>query len=135
MFYPIRFWLLALNFSSVGKVWIPAKTSWNAEIEVELVLGKLLSVQELAAPNRSVELTKAIERRLNASNTQSSLTKVMQEAARQLWAVLAGAKKNLFMREVEQDIPKCWWSKMSVPLNTTLKKLFDIKETRWTQLV
>ncbi len=62
MFYPIEFIGIKPFFGWQGL--IPAKRQEMAEIEVELVLGKLLSVQELASRIDSKELTKAMQRRL-----------------------------------------------------------------------
>ena len=62
MFYPIEFVGIKPFFGWQGL--IPAKRRQMAEIEVELVLGKLLSVEELAQRLDPDELTKAIERRL-----------------------------------------------------------------------
>ena len=62
MFYPLKFVGIPPIFGWQGL--IPAKRRQMAEIEVELVLGKLLSVEELASRLDPQELTKAIEHRL-----------------------------------------------------------------------
>ena len=58
MFYPIEFIGIKPFLGWQGL--IPAKRREMAEIEVELVLGKLLSVKELADRIDPIELTKAI---------------------------------------------------------------------------
>jgi uncharacterized membrane protein YheB (UPF0754 family) len=104
-----------------------------AEIEVELVLGKLLSVQELAARIDPVELTKAIERRLKQV-IRKVVNEVMQEAAPQLWASLPVQAKNLVYARVEHDIPNVV-SKMVSDFKHNIEEIVDIKELVVTQLV
>jgi uncharacterized membrane protein YheB (UPF0754 family) len=131
MFYPIEFIGIKPFLGWQGL--IPAKRREMAEIEVELVLGKLLSVQELAARIDPVELTKAIERRLKQV-IRKVVNEVMQEAAPQLWASLPVQAKNLVYARVEHDIPNVV-SKMVSDFKHNIEEIVDIKELVVTQLV
>ncbi|MEP7702844.1 DUF445 family protein [Paraglaciecola sp. 25GB23A] len=131
MFYPIEFIGIKPFLGWQGL--IPAKRREMAEIEVELVLGKLLSVQELAARIDPVELTKAIERRLKQV-IRKVVNEVMQEAAPQLWASLPVQAKNLVYARVEHDIPNVV-SKMVGDFKHNIEEIVDIKELVVTQLV
>lgn len=102
MFYPIEFIGFKPFLGWQGL--IPAKRREMAEIEVELVLGKLLSVKELADRIDPLELTKAIERRLKQT-IRTIINDVMRESAPQLWASLPVHGKNLVYARVEADIP------------------------------
>ena len=92
MFYPIEFVGVKPIFDWQGL--IPAKRREMAEIEVELVLGKLLSVEELAQRLDPNELSKAIERRLSQV-IRKVVNNVMAESAPQLWAALPVQGKDL----------------------------------------
>ena len=102
MFYPIEFVGIKPFLGWQGL--IPAKRRQMAEIEVELVLGKLLSVEELAQRLDADELTKAIERRLSQV-IRKVVNDVMAESAPQLWAALPVQGKNLVYQRIENDIP------------------------------
>jgi uncharacterized membrane protein YheB (UPF0754 family) len=131
MFYPIEFIGIKPFLGWQGL--IPAKRREMAEIEVELVLGKLLSVQELAARIDPVELTKAIERRLKQV-VRKIVNEVMQEAAPQLWASLPVQAKNLVYARVEHDIPNVV-NKMVSDFKHNIEEIVDIKELVVGQLV
>ena len=103
MFYPIEFVGFRPFFGWQGL--IPAKRKEMAEIEVELVLGKLLSVEELAARLDPDELTKSVERRLKQV-IRKVVNDVMQSSAPQLWASMPVQGKNLVYLRVESDMPK-----------------------------
>merc|ERR1711974_538694 len=81
MFYPIEFVGIRPIFGWQGL--IPAKRRQMAEIEFELVLGKLLSVEELANRLDPDALTEAIERRLKQV-VRKVINDVMTESAPQL---------------------------------------------------
>ena len=63
MFYPIEFVGIKPIFGWQGL--IPAKRQKMAEISVDLVLGKLLSVEDIVSRIEPDKLTEVIERRLN----------------------------------------------------------------------
>jgi uncharacterized membrane protein YheB (UPF0754 family) len=131
MFYPIEFIGFKPCFGWQGL--IPAKRREMAEIEVELVLGKLLSVQELADRIDPVELTKAIQRRLKQT-IRTIVNDVMKESAPQLWASLPVHGKNLVYARVEADIPNVV-NKMVADFKHNIDEIVDIKELVVTQLV
>ena len=86
-----------------------------AEIEVELVLGKLLSVEELAQRLDADELTKAIERRLSQV-IRKVVNDVMAESAPQLWAALPVQGKNLSINASKTTFLMWfikWWTTFS----------------------
>jgi uncharacterized membrane protein YheB (UPF0754 family) len=124
MFYPIEFIGIKPIFGWQGL--IPAKRREMAEIEVELVLGKLLSVQELAARIEPAELTKAIERRLKQV-LRKIVNEVMQQSAPQLWASLPVHGKNLVYARIEADIPNVV-HKMVDDFKHNVEEIVDIKE-------
>ena len=131
MFYPIEFIGFKPFLGWQGL--IPAKRREMAEIEVELVLGKLLSVQELAERIDPVELTKAIQRRLKQT-IRVIVNDVMKESAPQLWASLPVYGKNLVYARVEADIPNVV-NKMVEDFKYNIEEIVDIKELVIKQLV
>jgi len=131
MFYPIEFIGIKPFLGWQGL--IPAKRREMAEIEVELVLGKLLSVQELAGRIDPVELTKAIQRRLKQT-VRTIVNDVMQEAAPQLWASLPVQGKNLVYARVEADIPNVVTNLVD-DFKYNIEEIIDIKELVVEQLV
>ena len=131
MFYPINFVGIKPFFGWQGL--IPAKRQEMAEIEVELVLGKLLSVQELASRIDSAELTKAIERRLKQV-VKRVVNEVMRECAPQLWASLPVQGKNLVYARIEADIPNIV-NNMVNDFQHNIEEIVDIKELVVKKLV
>ncbi|CAA0276624.1 hypothetical protein ALT785_120003 [Alteromonas infernus] len=131
MFYPIEFVGIKPFFGWQGL--IPAKRRQMAEIEVELVLGKLLSVEELAQRLDADELTKAIERRLSQV-IRKVINDVMAESAPQLWAALPVKGKNLVYQRIENDIPNVV-HKMVDDFQHNVSEILDIKELVVEQLV
>lgn len=131
MFYPIEFVGIRPIFGWQGL--IPAKRRQMAEIEVELVLGKLLSVEELAKRLDPNALTEAIERRLKQV-IRKVVNNVMQESAPQLWASMPVQGKNLVYRRIENDIPNVV-HKMVDDFQHNVSEILDIKELVVEQLV
>ena len=131
MFYPIEFVGIKPFFGWQGL--IPAKRRQMAEIEVELVLGKLLSVEELAQRLDPDELTKAIERRLKQV-IRKVVNDVMAQSAPQLWAALPVQGKNLVYQRIENDIPHVV-HKLVDDFQHNVGEILDIKELVVEQLV
>ena len=104
-----------------------------AEIEVELVLGKLLSVEELANRLEPEALTKAIEHRLHQV-VRKIVNEVMESSAPTVWAALPVQGKNLVYRRIEDDIPYVV-SKMVEDFQHNVNEILDIKELVVEQLV
>ncbi len=103
MFYPINF--IGLKAPYLG--WqglIPQKAREMAEISVDLVLGRLLSVQELASRLESKKITEAIERRLYQV-LKKIINDIMRESAPNVWAALPAQGKALVYARVKADIP------------------------------
>lgn len=124
MFYPIEFIGIRPIFGWQGL--IPMKRKEMAEIEVELVLGKLLSVQELADRIDPDELTKSIQRRLKQV-LRRIVNEVMEESAPQLWASLPVQGKNLVYKRIEADIPNVV-HKMVDDFKHNIDEILNIKE-------
>ncbi|WP_421131838.1 DUF445 domain-containing protein [Alteromonas sp. A079] len=131
MFYPIEFVGIKPFLGWQGL--IPAKRREMAEIEVELVLGKLLSVEELAGRLDPDELTNAIERRLKQV-IRKVVNDVMAESAPQIWAALPVQGKNLVYQRIENDIPNVV-HKMVDDFQYNVSEILDIKELVVEQLV
>jgi len=131
MFYPIEFIGIKPIFGWQGV--IPAKRREMAEIEVELVLGKLLSVEELAGRLDPEELATAMDRRLKQV-IRKVVNKVMQEAAPQLWASLPAQGKNLVYLRVENDMPNVV-RKLVNDFQHNINEILNIKELVVEQLV
>jgi uncharacterized membrane protein YheB (UPF0754 family) len=131
MFYPIEFIGIKPFLGWQGL--IPAKRKEMAEIEVELVLGKLLSVQELAAKIDPKELTNAMQRRLKQV-LRKIVNDVMRECAPQLWAALPVQGKNLVYARLEADIPNVV-SKVVNDFKHNIEEIVDIKELVVSKLV
>ena len=131
MFYPIEFIGIKPIFGWQGL--IPMKRREMAEIEVELVLGKLLSVQEIADRLDPDEIGKNINRRLKQV-IRKIVNDVMQEAAPTAWASLPVQGKNLVYKRIEMDIPNVV-HKIVRDFQHNVTEILDIKELVVTQLV
>lgn len=131
MFYPIEFVGIKPFFGWQGL--IPMKRREMAEIEVELVLGKLLSVQELASRIEPEKLTESIQRRLKQV-LRKIVNDVMQESAPALWASLPVQGKNLVYARIEADIPNVV-HKMVDDFKHNIDEILDIKELVVNHLV
>jgi uncharacterized membrane protein YheB (UPF0754 family) len=131
MFYPIEFIGIKPFLGWQGL--IPAKRREMAEIEVELVLGKLLSVQELASRIDSKQLTKAMQRRLKQV-LRRIVNDVMRECAPQLWAALPVHGKNLLYARIEADMPNVI-SNIVNDFKHNIEEIVDIKELVVSKLV
>tara|TARA_R110001583_G_scaffold51139_3_gene159625 strand:+ start:5708 stop:6922 length:1215 start_codon:yes stop_codon:yes gene_type:complete len=131
MFYPIEFIGIKPFLGWQGL--IPAKRKEMAEIEVELVLGKLLSVQELASRIEPKELTKAMQRRLKQV-VRRIVNDMMRECAPLLWAALPVHGKNLLYARVEADIPNIV-DNMVNDFKHNIEEIVDIKELVVSKLV
>ncbi len=131
MFYPLKFVGIPPVFGWQGL--IPAKRKQMAEIEVELVLGKLLSVEELANRLEPEALTKAIEHRLQQV-VRKIVNEVMESSAPTVWSALPVQGKNLVYRRIEDDIPYVV-SKMVEDFQHNVNEILDIKELVVEQLV
>jgi len=131
MFYPIEFIGIKPFFGWQGL--IPAKRKEMAEIEVELVLGKLLSVQELAARIDARELTIAMQRRLKQV-LRRIVNDAMSECAPQLWASLPVHGKNLVYARIEADIPNVVNNILN-DFKHNIEEIVDIKELVVSKLV
>jgi uncharacterized membrane protein YheB (UPF0754 family) len=131
MFYPIEFVGIRPIFGWQGL--IPAKRREMAEIEVELVLGRLLSVEELAERLDPDELSKAINRRLKQV-VRKIVNEVMRESAPQLWAGLPVQGKNLVYSRIENDIPNVV-RKLVSDFQYNVNEILNIQELVVEQLV
>lgn len=131
MFYPIEFVGIKPFFGWQGL--IPAKRQEMAEIEVELVLGKLLSVQELASRVDSKKLTNAMQRRLKQV-LRRIVNDVMRECAPQIWASLPVQAKNLLYARVEADIPYVM-NNLVNDFKHNIEEIVNIKELVVNKLV
>lgn len=130
MFYPVEFVGIRPIFGWQGL--IPAKRRKMAEIEVELVLGKLLSVEEIVNRLDAQQMTLVIERRLKQV-LRRIVNEVMQASAPTLWAALPVQGKNLVYARVELDIPNVV-SKMVRDFQQNVTEIFDIREMVVEQL-
>ena len=131
MFYPIEFKGIRPFFGWQGL--IPAKRREMAEIEVELVLGKLLSVEELAQRLDGEQLACAIERRLKQV-LKSVVNEVMEASAPDLWAAVPVQGKNLVYRRIENDMPRVV-KKLVTDFQLNINEILNIKELVVEQLV
>jgi len=130
MFYPLKFVGIKPFFGWQGL--IPAKRREMAEIEVELVLGKLLDVREIAKRLDPAQITQAIERRLKQV-LRRIVNDVMQQSAPTLWASLPVQAKNLVYSRVELDIPNVV-QKMVRDFQHNVAEILDIREMVVQQL-
>lgn len=131
MFYPIEFWGIKPIFGWQGL--IPQKRREMAEIEVELVLGKLLKVDEIAARIDPNELTQNIQRRLTQI-IRRLVNDIMQEASPKTWAAMPVQGKNLVYQRIEWDIPNVVQKTVS-DFQHNVSEILDIKELVVKQLV
>lgn len=130
MFYPIKFVGFEPYLGWQGL--IPMKRCEMAEIQVDLVLGKLLSIKSMTDRLEADKLTIAIERRLKQV-LHKIVNDVMREAAPQLWAGMPAQGKRLVYRRIEADIPVVV-SKMVSDFQHNVEEIIDIKELVVKQL-
>jgi uncharacterized membrane protein YheB (UPF0754 family) len=131
MFYPIEFVGIKPFFGWQGL--IPAKRKEMAEIEVDLVVGKLLSVQELASRVDSKKLNIAMQRRLKQV-LRKIVNDAMRECAPQLWASLPVQGKNLLYSRIEADIPNVL-NNLVNDFKHNIEEIVNIKELVVNKLV
>ncbi|WP_448554775.1 DUF445 domain-containing protein [Thalassotalea montiporae] len=125
MFYPIQF--VGIKAPYLG--WqglIPQKRKEMAEISVDLLLGKLLSVEDLVSRLEPDKISQAIERRLKQV-LRKIINDVMQESAPKVWASLPAQGKNLVYARVEADIPNVV-EKLVRDFQHNATEILDIKE-------
>ena len=131
MFYPIDFIGIRPIFGWQGL--IPMKRKEMAEIEVELVLGKLLSVEEITRRLDPHEVGKKINRRVK-QRMKRLVDEIMEEAFPSIWAGLPIQAKNLIYARIEMDIPHVV-RKIVSDFQHNVHEILDIKELVVTQLV
>lgn len=124
MFYPIKFVGIRPIFGWQGI--IPSKAREMAEIEVDLVLGRLLNVKEIAARLEPAKMYELIERRLNQV-LRRIVNEVMEESAPKLWAMLPVQGKNALYKRIEYDIPSLV-DKMVKDFQDNVEEILDIKK-------
>lgn len=130
MFYPIEFVGIKPFFGWQGL--IPAKRKEMAEIEVELVLGKLLNVKEITQRLEPRKVHDAIARRLKQVIRQV-VNEVMEQSAPTLWASLPVQGKNLVYTRIELDLPNVV-EKMVTDFQNNVDEIVNIKELVVNQL-
>jgi uncharacterized membrane protein YheB (UPF0754 family) len=131
MFYPIEFIGFKPFLGWQGL--IPAKREQMAEIEVELVLDKLLSVEEIVGRLDPERINQTIERRLKQV-LKRIVNDVMQESAPTLWASLPIQGKNVVYARIEYDIPNVV-RKMVQDFQHNVSEIINIRELVVSHLV
>lgn len=124
MFYPIEFVGIKPIFGWQGL--IPSKRQQMAEISVDLVLGKLLSVEEIVDRIEPDKLNDSIQRRLNQVLIRI-VNDVMEESAPTLWASLPVQGKDLVYKRIELDLPNVV-EKMVRDFQGNVSEIIDIKQ-------
>jgi uncharacterized membrane protein YheB (UPF0754 family) len=124
MFYPIEFVGIKPIFGWQGL--IPSKRQQMAEISVDLVLGKLLSVEEIVDGIEPYKLNDSIQRRLNQVLIRI-VNDVMEESAPTLWASLPVQGKDLVYKRIELDLPNVV-EKMVRDFQGNVSEIIDIKQ-------
>ncbi len=130
MFYPIKFVGIKPFLGWQGL--IPSKARKMAEIEVELVLGKLLSIEEIAGRLEAKKIHELIDRRLNQV-LRKIVNDVMKETAPALWAMLPVQAKDLLIKRIEMDTPNVI-NHMVDDFQKNVIEILDIKEIIIEQL-
>ncbi len=124
MFYPINFWGIKPFLGWQGL--IPAKRQKMAEIQVDLVLGKLIKVTDIAKRLEPERIYQSIERRLKQV-LRRIINDIMENSAPTLWASMPVQAKNLVYARVELDAPKVV-TKMVNDFQENVVEILDIKE-------
>lgn len=125
MFYPLEFVGIFKPYLGWQGL-IPSKRIKMAEISVDLVLGRLLSVEELAKRIDPQEFGNSIERRLHQI-VRRIINDVMEEFTPALWAGLPVHVKELIYKRVESDIPNLV-DKIVTDFQYNVTEIIDIKE-------
>ncbi|MCP4274237.1 MAG: DUF445 family protein [Gammaproteobacteria bacterium] len=131
MFYPLKFVGIKPIFGWQGV--IPSKRKQMAEIEVELVLDKLLTVEEILARLEPAKVNEAIDRRLRQV-VKRIVNDILEVGAPALWASLPVQGKNLVYARVEHDIPYVV-TNMLADVQNNISEILNIRDLVVTHLV
>jgi len=131
MFYPIKFIGIKPFLGWQGV--IPAKRRQMAEIEVELVLDKLLTVEEILARLEPAKVNEAIERRLRQV-VKRIVNDILEVGAPALWASLPVQGKNMVYARVEYDIPNVVTNMLS-DVQHNISEILNIRDLVVSHLV
>lgn len=123
MFYPLDFVGIRPIFGWQGIV--PSRAKEMAEIEVDLVLGKLLNLDDIAARVDPQVLTKILRRRLKQS-IRRIVHDVMRDAAPSMWAAMPSPGKALVYSSIEADIPRII-PKLVSDVQYNIREMLDLK--------
>jgi uncharacterized membrane protein YheB (UPF0754 family) len=102
MFYPVKFIGIRPIFGWQGI--IPSRAKEMATIQVDLLLGKLLSITDIVDKVDPDKLSKKIHRRLKQS-VHSTINQVMEEYSPGIWSIMPGGAKYLIFLKVDRSLP------------------------------
>ena len=124
MFYPLKFVGLPPIFGWQGI--IPSKAEEMAEIEVNLILGKLMSVDDLVKRIDPDKIAEQIHRRLKQS-LRIVINDTMKDKTPTLWSMLPGAAKQLIYTKINASLPTVV-PLMVKDIQHNIRELVDLRE-------
>jgi uncharacterized membrane protein YheB (UPF0754 family) len=124
MFYPVK-------FVGIGQVigWqgiIPSKAQEMAEIEVNLIMSKLMSLDDLVKRIDPDKLAQQIHRRLKQS-LRIIINDAMKENSPAIWSMLPGAAKQLLYDKINASLPTVV-PIMVKDIQHNIRELVDLRE-------
>jgi uncharacterized membrane protein YheB (UPF0754 family) len=125
MFYPIKF----VGFFPPYIGWqglIPSKSIEMAEISVDLLLGKMLSVEEMAEKIDHHKLTNLTQRRMQQS-IRKLVNDMMERTYPKKWASLPHYAKQAVYTRLNEKVPSII-EQLVDDFQYCIKEIFDIKE-------
>ena len=124
MFYPLKFVGLRPVFGWQGI--IPSKAQEMAEIEVNLIMSKLMSLDELVKRIDPDKLAKQIHRRLKQS-LRIVINDALKENSPTIWSMLPGKVKDLLYDKINASLPSVV-PIMVKDMQDNIRELVDLRE-------
>jgi len=123
MFYPMKFVGIRPIFGWQGI--IPSRVKEMAEIEVDLLLSKLMSIDDIAKRIDPKILSQQIQRRLKQS-VHSVINDMMRDISPGVWSMLPGGVKHLIYIKVDASLPRIV-PKLVEDVQHNIRELIDLR--------
>jgi uncharacterized membrane protein YheB (UPF0754 family) len=124
MFYPIKFVGIRPIFGWQGI--IPSKAQEMAEIEVSIIMSKLMSLDDIVTRIDPDKLAKKIHRRLKQS-LRVIINDAMKESSPAIWSMLPGAAKHIIFSKINASLPTVV-PIMVKDIQHNIRELVDLRE-------
>lgn len=124
MFYPLKFVGIRPIFGWQGI--IPSKAQEMAEVEVSLIMSKLVSLEEIVKRIDPNKLSEQIHRRLKQS-LRIIINDTIKENSPAVWSMLPGTAKELIYTKINASLPNVV-PIMVKDIQHNIRELVDLRE-------